>query len=106
MGGVNGWVVVESDGTVNCNRGRAGPWEKFSGWTQPFPWDVDKIEFNLNAGKTGSSKPVVLGRIVNDNRGGSVERTRMKEFKETIAETSTFSHTAGVGIEVGTTFST
>lgn len=104
--GVNGWVVVESDGTVNCNRGRAGPWEKISGWTQPFPWNVDKIEFNLNAGKTGSSKPLVLGRIVNDNRGGSVERKRVKEIRETIAETSTFSHTAGVGIEVGTTFST
>ena len=46
----------------------------------------------------------MIGKIVNDNRQGTVERTLEKEFKETFAQTESWGNTAGVSITVGTTF--
>lgn len=104
--GVNGFLTVETDGKVTCNRGEARTWEKFSGWMNSVPWVVDKVEFDIKNGIKGGNKPKGLGRIVNDNRQGSITRVTSKEITETVTETSFFSNAVGVGIEVGTTFST
>jgi len=104
--GVNGFLAVEPNGKVTCNRARAGPWERFSGWTAPISWTVKKIDFDLESGVKGGSKPQNLGRVVVNNLEGSIVRSMSKEISQEVAETSTFSNEAGVGLEVSTTFET
>ena len=65
---------------------------------------MEKVDFDLENSIKGVNKPRILGIIVNDHRQGSITRGKSKEITETVIETSFFSNTAGVGIEVGTTF--
>lgn len=47
----NRFVTNDGGDVVKCNRGAPGLWEKWGGWRDPIPWAVEKIDFNLNAGK-------------------------------------------------------
>lgn len=53
------WLVAEDDGSINCNRDEAGPWEKWYGWKDP-PSEYVPLEYNeyggwvyLGEGETG-----------------------------------------------------
>ena len=48
----------------------------------------------------------MIGKIVNDNRGGTIARTLEKEFTETVSQTESWGNTVGASVTVGTTFKT
>lgn len=48
----NRFVSNDGGDWVTCDRNKPGPWEKWGGWTDPIPWEVERVDFNLNAGTT------------------------------------------------------
>ena len=48
----------------------------------------------------------MIGKIINDNRGGTVERVLEKGFSEKFAQTESWGNTVGASITVGTKFKT
>jgi len=36
---------------IRCDKTVPGSYEKWGGWRNPIPWEVDRIEYDLNAGK-------------------------------------------------------
>jgi len=99
------FVVAESNGDVNCNRDRPGSFEKWFGWTDPIPWNVYSIEFDLNRGRTAAMTPENLGEIRCNNINGSIERDCSRTEAATVAQTETYENNAEVSITMGTTFS-
>jgi hypothetical protein len=89
---------------VYCNRNAPGNWEKWHGWTKPTPWTVDRLDFDLSKGSVSPRPPVVIGKIVNDNRDGTVARKLTKEFSKTVSQTETYENEVGVEISATTTF--
>jgi len=91
---------------VYCNRNAPGNWEKWHGWTKPTPWTVDRLDFDLSKGSVSPRPPVVIGKIVNDNRDGTVARKLTKEFSKTVSQTETYENEVAVEISATATFET
>eukprot|EP00486_Rosalina_sp_Unknown_P012243 CAMPEP_0201580226 /NCGR_PEP_ID=MMETSP0190_2-20130828/40169_1 /ASSEMBLY_ACC=CAM_ASM_000263 /TAXON_ID=37353 /ORGANISM="Rosalina sp." /LENGTH=247 /DNA_ID=CAMNT_0048015885 /DNA_START=377 /DNA_END=1120 /DNA_ORIENTATION=+ len=71
------------------------------------PAEITKVEFDNHHGTKDEAAPILVGKGTCDNTGGSTERQEIEvTVSETITETSSFEHTAGMGLEIGATFKT
>ncbi|XP_063690835.1 uncharacterized protein LOC134823337 [Bolinopsis microptera] len=68
-------------------------------------WALEKVEYDLEAGKLIEYTPEKVGEQHIDNKQGSGEQSTSFMVEETVTETSYFSHSAYVSITMGTQFS-
>ena len=67
--------------------------------------DISEVKFFIDQGKIAETKPLTLATMVNTNCS-DVEQEMKFEYEESVSNTSTFEHQAGVCITVGMEFST
>jgi len=102
----NKFLHAESDGDVFCNRRRPASYEKWFGWTDPEPWRVLSIEFDLEAGTTESMPPITIDTINCVNLNSSTPSDCSRTVSQGIGQTESYENNVEVGITVGTTFET
>ena len=62
------------------------------------------VDFDVDRGKLLSSTPKVIAQEVLENYDSSTDQSMEFSYNEQVSNTSSFQHTAGVGIKVGTEF--
>lgn len=113
------YVSADSVGYLNCAASNFYGWEEFTivpsyclnpdKCHQYLPvndetWELDSIDYNLNEVKVIKGTPQSISHQVVNNKYGSEKQSTAFEVAETISETSSFSHSTGVSITIGTEF--
>ena len=68
-------------------------------------FDLDRVEYDLNGAVISEQPPSSVGKKIIRNRSSYSQSTKYT-VSRTVTETSSFQHTAGASVSVGTTFST
>ena len=71
--------------------------------------EIESIDYDLDNGKILESKPVVLSTVTNENKTDTGDQKMLFKYEQSsvhsTSNTSSFNHTAGASLQVGTTFS-
>ncbi|KAJ5968208.1 hypothetical protein N7501_004456 [Penicillium viridicatum] len=67
------------------------------------PWELQGVAYDIDNGTIGNPVPIVLGSQISSN-DTDVPQTPSLNLTYQVAETSSFSNTTGVSLEVGATF--
>jgi len=116
-----GYLSATYNGYARVNRFHNGSWEWFTVYPQSClnniqcdcsktinkdDYEMSGVTYHRLQGLVKAYPPEQVGFQHIDNKDSSVEQSTTFTVSESVTETSSFSHTAGASVTVGTTFST